>query len=573
VREISLDNDEGNAVMTLLVDGHCAVVPDVQTTDAGVLPDDTAGDWAGAGDFPKQRAARSPEGNCSGLLRFDGLGGKTIGLVCPVLPGRRAARHQWDGKSEWAQLDLAVPNPPDGGLLQPDPGVAFWRSLTADRIFVEAEKYWRDFYGGAGIRTPDARWAAAFNAIAAHAAVAMNEGAPDVAVVNYNVFNRDGVYTTNILHKVGRFDLAEQCIDYFLAHPFNGRVYPEADNPGQILWAIGEHWRFTRDMQWLERAYPAAVKLGWMIHYCRTKPEPHWVNASSLDFGDELPADKRQKLEPGRCDGHHPEYTEAFDIAGMNAALSLAMIMDTRNPAAGISSSLAYWPGFIKDLQKQYDDRFGNNLRKDYGSYCVLWPCRLYPLALGKAHEQFKDVGRQKPESWRYFPLATAHQGLLAGNRAAGYETIAVHLDHGQMAGGQDAGRGWYAFDEGGKSGPGGWHHLRTTWNKDVAMPHGWAIAELHLLIRDSLLYETGNKLVLLAGVPPEWFGHKDGVEVKNLPTHFGRCSFKLEPGADGATLTVTTEREVPGGIVVSAPRGTNLKTILNGKAVPREPS
>src|SRR5687768_4047916 len=133
------------------------------------------------------------------------------------------------------------------------------------------------------------------------------------------------------------------------------------------------------------------------------------------------------------------------------------------------------------------------------------------------------------------------------------------------MAGGEHAGRGWYAFDEGGKSGPGGWHHLRTTWNKDVAMPHGWAIAELHLLIRDSLVYEDGDKLVLLAGVPPEWFAHKDGVEVKDLPTHLGKCSFKLTPGPDGASLDVTVQREVPGGIVVRAPEGQKVKTMVNG--------
>ena len=83
--------------------------------------------------------------------------------------------------------------------------------------------------------------------------MAMNEGAPDVAVINYNVFNRDGVYVANILQKSGNKELAGQCIDYFLKHPFNGRVQPEADNPGQILWAIGEHWKITRDEEWLKR--------------------------------------------------------------------------------------------------------------------------------------------------------------------------------------------------------------------------------------------------------------------------------------------------------------------------------
>ncbi|MBN1422865.1 MAG: hypothetical protein JXP34_29075, partial [Planctomycetes bacterium] len=58
---------------------------------------------------------------------------------------------------------------------------------------------------------------------------------------------------------------AEAAIDYFLGHPFNGRVQPEADNPGQVLWAMGEHWRVTRDRAWLARVYPGARKIAAMI--------------------------------------------------------------------------------------------------------------------------------------------------------------------------------------------------------------------------------------------------------------------------------------------------------------------
>ena len=399
-------------------------------------------------------------------------------------------RHQWDGVSEWAQFDLARPNPESGGELQPDPGLPYYRELNVDTLFSEARAYWRELAGRVELRLPDARWSEAFAAITGHAAMAMNEGAPDVAVVNYNVFNRDGVYVANILQKAGRADLAAQAVDYFLAHPFNGRSYPEADNPGQILWIMGEHWRFTRDRAWLERVYPAAQKLAAMIRYYRTSGGPHWVQMDALTFGDDVPADKRRELKPGRCDGHNPAYTEAFDLAGMRAAAVLA-------DALGRTDEAAQYDAFAAELFEKYDLAYGGNLPDKYGSYCVLWPCRLYPFSEGKACEQFKGLGPQKPESWRYFPLARAHQSLLAGNREAGWRTLETHLDQPQM-------RRWYAFDEGGKSGSGGWGHLRTKWNGDVAMPHGWAIAEVHLLLRDCLAYEDNQQLVLFAGVPEE---------------------------------------------------------------------
>ena len=535
----------------LLVDGHPALVSSRVPSAAGAVATDTVGLLAADGKMPTQEQAESASGDCSGALRFD-LDLKpgetqTLGFVCPVLPGRRAVGHQWDGVSQWAQLDLAKPNPTEGGTLQPDPGLAYYRALSADTLFDGATAFWQGVAGHVRVEVPDRRWAEALTAILSHVAIAMNEGAPDVAVVNYNVFNRDGVYTTNILQKSGCFGLAAEAIDYLLAHPFNGRIYPEADNPGQILWVMGEHWRFTRDKQWLERVYPSVRKLVALIRYYRTTPEPHWVALDSLDFGDALPKGKRQRLVPGRCDGKHPEYTEAFDIAGLRAACLLA-------EAAGEEKDARAWRALTDELLGKYDRRFGGRLPKGYGSYCTLWPCRLYPLGEGKAFEQFREIGATKPGGWRYFPLAKAHQGLLSGNREAGWKTITKHLDHPQM-------QGWYAFDEGGKSGSGGWRHARTTWNPSVAMPHGWAVAELWLLLRDSLLVEDGDRLVLFAGVPPEWFLAKEPIVLEGLSTWCGLASIRYNAGE----LTLAGTARPPGGFVLRLPEQLGPNVAAHG--------
>ncbi|MBM4018774.1 MAG: hypothetical protein FJ288_10670, partial [Planctomycetes bacterium] len=388
VRQLAVSR-EGDA---LLVDGRPALVALTKPAAAGVLATDTIGSAAAEGGMPAGREAKSDAGDCSGALCLDIAAleetpaGRAAVFVCPVLAGRRAVAHQWDGKSAWAQLDLAKPNPPDGGVLQPDPGLDFYRRLNLQQLAEEAQAYWTALLGQVQVAVPDKRWGEALRAIAGHAAIAMNEGAPDVAVVNYNVFNRDGVYTVNIFQKCGQFELAARAIDYFLAHPFNGRVYPEADNPGQILWVMGEHWLFTRDKEWLRRAYPGVQKIAAMIKYYRTTPGPHWVSPTSLKFGDALPKEERQKLEPGRCDGSHPEYTEAFDIAGLWRAAALAQAMRNENDAAD-------WSALADSLLAAYDARFGADLAKGYGSYCVLWPCRLYPLSEGPAQARFRKTG------------------------------------------------------------------------------------------------------------------------------------------------------------------------------------
>ena len=544
----------------LLVDGHTALISTQRPEAAGVLAADGIGALALQGAMPAERTAVSPAGDGSGALRIEtSLSPGAIrifGFIAPVRSGRRAMAHRWDGKSPWAQLDESPQDPPEGGILQGDPGAGWFRGLGIDGLFEGARASCQDLACRVALRLPDPRWAACFRAITGHVAMAMNGGAPDVSAINYNVYNRDGVYVASILQKAGRSDLAARAIDHFLAHPFSGRSYPEADNPGQILWILGQHWLFTRDRAWLGRVMPAARKLAAMIGSLRTTPGPHWVAMDSLEIGEAIPADLRRELKPGACDGFHPEYTEAFDIAGLRSA---ALLAETLGDGAGT----ARWSALAGDLFRRYDERFGGDLRREYGSYSVLWPCRLYPLGEGRAFEQFRRIGAQKPSGWRYFPLATAHQGLLAGSREAASTTLAWHLDHAQM-------RGWYAFDEGGDSGSGGWQHARTTWKSAVAMPHGWALAEVQLLLRDSLAFEDGGRLVLLAGVAEEWFRAPAGMAVEGLPTHFGPLSFAWRAGPGGQLLTLGGGAAPPGGFVLRLPVPEAAVVAADGKSVRR---
>ncbi len=556
----------------LLVDGHPALVAVETPSAAGVLPTDTIAALALQGEMPPLRKAESPSGDCSGALRFDvelppGRP-REFGFVCPVLPGRRAARHRWVDLGQNALVDTAELNPARGGIPQPDPGLGYFRSLRPSALFRRAETYWNRLLGGLVVELPDPRWGESLKAILAHVLMCLNEGAPDVAVVNYNVFNRDGVYIANILQKAGLEGFSRRILDYFLAHPFNGRAYPEADNPGQILWALHQHWRITRDRGWLERVYPKVRSIAAMIRYYRTTPGPHWVSPASLEFGRALPPSERRLLKPGRCDGYHPEYTEAFDVAGLRGAAELARELGSDEDAAA-------WSRLAEALFTAYDEKFGRRLPQGYGSYAVLWPCRLYPLDRGPGYEQFRTVGGQRPGGWRYFPLATAHQGLLAGNREAGCQTLEAHLEHEQM-------QGWYAFDEGGGSGSGGWHKVRTRWphskekpgeNLSVAMPHGWAIAEFWLLMRDCLVFEDRQRLVVLAGVPEDWLRPARAFRFHGLRTHFGTFGLASAPEAGGLRLEFTGRARPPAGFALRLPPAIAAATLPDGRKLRRQPN
>ncbi len=410
-------------------------------------------------------------------LRLAAGESKDIDLVCPVLPGRRAARHQWDN-NPWFKIDQAQFDPPEGGLLQPDPGLDFYQQLAVSPLFEQARAAWKDVLGPPRLQVPDPRWEPSRMAVMSHLAMALNEGAPDLAVVNLSVFNRDAAYMANALEKSRLPGLAEIYLDHFLRYPFQGRVEPEADNPGQVLWSLGEHWKYTGDRAWLKRVYPAVERLVALIRYVRTTPGPHWVYDDTLEFGDALPKDRRKELEARRVRRPQPVVHRGVRHRRSAPAVVLAQAVDKKAEAAA-------WQTLADAFWEKYDQAYGADLGKGYGSYAVQWPCRLYPLGEGKAHARFQNIGARKTGEWRYFPLATAHQGLLSGNRRAGHGTIASHLAEPQM-------RDWYAFDEGGPSGVGGWPKLLSNWSWNYppeprpawartsarAMPDGWVLAE-----------------------------------------------------------------------------------------------
>jgi len=546
--------------MSLLVDGRLALISVAKPERAGVCAGDFIGEYARQGVMPELTHVFSEDNDCSGALRFSYQlppgAEHTVEFICPVHPGRRIASHQWDGTSEWAQEDLAPLFPAEDGQLQPAPGVETYRHYPVSLIFSAVNMYWNAIAGQVKLELPDPRWGEAFTAIAAHIDMNLNEGAPDVSVINYNVYTRDGMYSANILQKSAQFEFAAQALNHMLAHPFSGRSYPEADNPGQILWTLNEQWQFTRDDTWLASVYPQVAQLAALITYLCTTPTPHWVQMNGLAFGDDLPEAERRELVPGCCDGTHFEYTDAFDIAGLRCAATLAR-------ATGHEGDADSWDSLANELFTQYHQKFAGELQQEYSNFCVLWPCRLYPFSSPEAQVQFGDIGVQQLTEWRYFPLATAHQGLLAGNRVAGYGTLELHLEHPQM-------RGWYAFDEGGKSGRGLWPQANTTWNPDVAMPHGWSIAEFFLLLRDCLVYEEDGALVLFAGVPEAWFSDPTGMIVSDLPTHYGKLTVSYMPTDSGASITLVGATptngyrlRLPGSIETSTLREENCDILL----------
>lgn len=64
-------------------------------------------------------------------------------------------------------------------------------------------------------------------------------------------------------------------------------------------------------------------------------------------------------------------------------------------------------------------------------------------------------------------------------------------------------------------------------------MPHNWASAEFIRLVRHLVIFERGDTLELLAGVPEDWRKPGDVISFERTPTRFGPVTLRLETMSD----------------------------------------
>ena len=101
-------------------------------------------------------------------------------------------------------------------------------------------------------------------------------------------------------------------------------------------------------------------------------------------------------------------------------------------------------------------------------------------------------------------------------------------------------------------------------------VPHGWVAAHYILLVRDMLAREEGDKLHVLACVPPEWFADGKAIELLYAPTMFGLLDLQVKTENGRTRIRMTAEQPPSGGWWITLPRpGDISKVLIDGKESP----
>ena len=389
-------------------------------------------------------------------------------------------------------------------------------------------------------------------------------------------FLHDAIDIDNALDKAGLTEEARDSTDYFNYKEGGGYV----DELGGSIFGLYEHYRLTKDAKYLEAVYPRMKSACELIRKLRA---PQMALPKEDTAYGLLPKGVSQD------NFKIPAYLYIDDwwaMIGLKAAAESAQILGKADDAkwmkaeyeslysatiASIEKSmkkngLSFMPGFADYWPKEM--RIKDEEHRILGDTQMAWAHRpaLFPgenMGIPVPMELFKDSYQQYWKNagkftdydggwfveyeqvfWGYnFKLA--HPLIYLGMEDVALKNIEWGLEH--------------------QSCPGGWMEampskvnskgLREITEGIVGdVPHGWSAAHYILLLRDMLLREDGDKLVLLSCIPGAWLDDGKIIEIKNAPTYFGKVSFKIESSrAKGSVkLAIDCAAPPPGGYILT---------------------
>jgi len=510
-----------------------------------------------------------------GAVSFEG-GDITEYLARGELPAGASASDE----SGWASgalsfgLDLAAGEEKSVWLtmpLQPD------APLTADpeRALAETARGWKEKLGGLTLVLPAPVRPLGDTLRSNLAYILINRDGPAIQPGSRSYersWIRDGALTSAALLRLGHDREVREFLEWFAPYQYrNGKVpccvdsrgadpVPEHDSHGELIYAIAEYYRFTRDEAFLRKLWPHIEKaVAYLDSLRKERRTAEYRVPGKLRFFGLLP--ESISHEGYSAKPVHSYWDDFFASKGLEDASSLAAALGKRDLARRFA---AIREEFSKDLQASIRRVIAEN-RTAYlpasadladfdptSTSIALSPAgemtNLPEKELRSTFERYWEESERRMQGGKDWEAYTPYEIRNVGTFVRlGWKKRAEALLDFFMADRR----------------PTGWNHWAEVVGREPRkprfigdMPHTWVGSDFIRSFLDMLAYvrEKDEALVLAAGVPEEWVRSEGGVSVTGLRTEYGTLSYSLaaegraaRARVSGAGLTVPS-----GGIVVT---------------------
>ncbi|MCB9849992.1 MAG: discoidin domain-containing protein [Phycisphaerales bacterium] len=385
---------------------------------------------------------------------------------------------------------------------------------------------------------------------------------------------RDGAMTSAALLSTGHTEKVKAFLNWYAGYQYpSGKVpcvvdrrgpdpVPEHDSHGELIYALCTYYRYTGDREFLEAHWPNVVAAVNYIDELR--------HERMTDEYENGPPEKRA------CYGLVPESIshEGYSAKPMHSYWDSFFILKGLKDAVTIAEALDHRKEQTRFMQIRdaYREALYNSIALamknkgiDYIPGCVelgdfdatstaisVFPCgelsALPQLALKRTFDKYFDFFESRRSDMIAWKDYTPYELRIVGTYVLLDQPKRAHalLD--------------FFFPH---QCPPGWRQwAEVVWRDPLSprfigdIPHTWVGSAYVSAIRAMFVYESGDRLELLAGVKPEWLNEGKGAELTDFPTFFGNLSLTARITDHRLTVQLTGDAHPSGGFRVHVPFG-----------------
>lgn len=400
---------------------------------------------------------------------------------------------------------------------------------------------------------------------------------------------RDGALTSDSLLQMGHTEEVRSFLSWYAPYQLpDGLVpccvdrrgadpTPEHDSNGELIYAVAEYYRFTRDVGFVHGMWPAVTRaVDWIAAARATRTTEAYRDPSRRVFYGLLP----ESISHEGYSSHpvHSYWDDFFALRGLKDAADLASVVGDEERASSIAILRdAFRADLVASILRVMETRATDYIPAsvelaDFDPTATAIAVTIAGLtpdlpraALDRTFDRYWETvearvhGGGTSNAYSPYELRNVEALVRLGRRERAHEILtALFRDQRPAA--------WNQWAE-------------IVWRDPDAprfigdMPHTWVGSSFVRALRTMLAYEReeDRALVLAAGVAPAWVTSDPGVGVKRLPTYFGVLSYTLRAEGEAALrMRLTGDVNVPpGGIVLEPPLPRPLLAVsVNGKPI-----
>lgn len=418
---------------------------------------------------------------------------------------------------------------------------------------------WRKLLAqGMTIRVPDDAVQNAFDANKAHLLVLHEGDSITPGPFLYHQFwFRDAAYMLHALDQLGYHEQVKSVLRtyprYLRKDGYMESTEGEWDSNGEALWTIEQHTRLSGDYEVMHDQYWHILNQAHWIDATRQKTKQ--AGKDALEYGLLSAGMSAEHLGPN--DFYY--WDDWWGLAGLRTAIFAAK---TFNSPADAEKLQAAYDAFLADVTTSLERVADKNKAlwmpaapdRRADSAMVANLVALYPLRLLGADDPRIPATIAELRRIAFVDGAFFHQ---VGH--GGFGTyLALHIAECELR--ERKREAWDALYFLLKHASPTW-----TWGETIHPltrrgghgdgHHGWAAADVVSFVRNALLFEEGDHLVLTPALPDDWVFETASIKVERAATYFGEVDFTMAFGDHNATLVLKGKwREPPAYIEWNLP-------------------